>query len=712
VRLARREIVRVHGSEKSPSDSPPRWGPRAPFDEGGQHLGRRALPTAGNGRAASTRADERGSHGSLVALGERTPDIPAQESPIPLRPNVLLLGPILALATACLVGDAPRDSCADMDSNQTAALGALRSSAAGTIDVACGAKGWVRSVSGAHGASFGMAGPSAVEAARAFLAAHHDVFRLSAADAAEFVPGRVDRDPDTGVTHVTLNRTKDGVAAFHGGITIHLDRRNDPFSVVCDDRYGIDAPVNTIALDPTQAIARAGDIVGLPGLVPHLDGDGHYVDVRALGPIDVRPQLFRVGKNDTRRAYQVTLAWKSDEGMRAHIIVLDAADGSVLLEHSILTSFQGKVFTAAPALDRSDSRVVVSFDGDPAASPAGWVDSTRSTRGNNVFACTDRDGNNVFQSEFETQPSADGYGTFDFPWDGHKDSVQFAEAAVVDAFYLVNDFHDRTYKLGFTESAGNFQRDNFGKGGNANDMVLVDSIDGGGVNNSDFFTPPDGLPGRMNLYLWTRSSSDGVTEGADFDPSIVYHEATHGMSHRLVGGGATTCLQGRQSGALGEGWSDFMAGSFLNDPVVGRYVSGGAPAGIRRLPMDTSIFTYADIQSGNLAEIHDMGEVWAATLFDLRERVGAPVAEQLVVDGMKQTPCNPTFLDARFGILIANAILNEQHKGVSECVLWEIFGRRGMGFSATSSSDNSTADIVTASDADPNCDPSDPATRP
>jgi hypothetical protein len=46
--------------------------------------------------------------------------------------------------------------------------------------------------------------------------------------------------------------------------------------------------------------------------------------------------------------------------------------------------------------------------------------------------------------------------------------------------------HDQLYDLGFTEEAGNFQNDNFGRGGLGNDAVQADAQDGSGVNNANF----------------------------------------------------------------------------------------------------------------------------------------------------------------------------------------------------------------------------------
>ena len=53
------------------------------------------------------------------------------------------------------------------------------------------------------------------------------------------------------------------------------------------------------------------------------------------------------------------------------------------------------------------------------------------------------------------------------------------------------------YLYGFTEAAGNFQENNFGKGGVGNDAVQANAQDGAGYNGANFATPPDGARPRM-----------------------------------------------------------------------------------------------------------------------------------------------------------------------------------------------------------------------
>lgn len=56
-------------------------------------------------------------------------------------------------------------------------------------------------------------------------------------------------------------------------------------------------------------------------------------------------------------------------------------------------------------------------------------------------------------------------------------------------------------------------------------------------------------------------------------------------------------------------------------------MTGNATVGIRRFSMASSPFTYDDIKNSTLSEVHDVGELWAATLFDIRTALGAAVTE-------------------------------------------------------------------------------------
>jgi Fungalysin metallopeptidase (M36)/Proprotein convertase P-domain/Fungalysin/Thermolysin Propeptide Motif len=544
------------------------------------------------------------------------------------------------------------------------------------------------------------------EAAKHFLAQNHDVFQLSAAEAASFVVTRTDVEPKSDFRHITLQRTFNGIPVFQGAITVHMDPGNNVFRALGDEFYQIAAPTNRQMLSPTEAAIAAGKALGLSNLAPTLaSSDGQHTvfnAARTLDPIHIDQQIFQVAPGDNRFAYQATVSWLDEQKQQQYqLALIDAQDGALLYNASLVNTFTGRAFTASPgAHPTTDTRVLVSFDGNPALSPNGWVGAARTTVGNNAATCTDLNGNNSCAGGNETQPAADANDSFDFAFDPTKDAAGFKPASVADAFFLVNDYHDRTYALGFTEAAGNFQTSNFGKGGAQNDEVQVDAQDGSGTNNANFATPPDGQKPRMQMFLFSIVSGTALRQDGDFDPGVIYHENTHGLSNRLVGGGSTACLNGTQSGGMGEGWGDFMGASFLNDPIVGAYVTGNATIGIRKASMANSPFTYANIKDGTMTEVHNAGEIWAATLFDARKAVGAATIEQLVVSGMKLTPCNPTMLQARDAIIQADANINA---GANRCALFAAFAGRQMGTGASSPNTNSTSQIVLSTAVPPEC---------
>jgi hypothetical protein len=108
-------------------------------------------------------------------------------------------------------------------------------------------------------------------------------------------------------------------------------------------------------------------------------------------------------------------------------------------------------------------------------------------------------------------------------------------------------------------------------------------------------------------------------------------------------------------------------------------------------------------------ECHNTGEIWANTLWIARANLirkygyatGNQTILQLVVDGMKLSPANPTFLDARDAILMADLVDNS---GVNQCLLWDAFAKMGMGKSATTTGD-SDRNPVEAFDTPSTCTP-------
>ncbi|MBC7975714.1 MAG: M36 family metallopeptidase [Myxococcales bacterium] len=616
--------------------------------------------------------------------------------------NKLLLSAASFCFAACASGAYEETKEDDADGQREYAVEALQLRAGGPVKLELNEAGVTRVLAMTPRFSLASRNGDPAEAAKTFLRENHEAFKLSAAEAESFLVGRVDVEPISGRRHVTLNSAYNGIPVFQGGVAVHMGTGNEVYRAVADEFYNISAPTNRQVLSVNDAATAAGRAFGLDLALSIASSDDVGTTFTAdglLDPMVVTPKIFQVAPGDNRFAYQVTVSRLDEQKTQQYdLVLLDQMTGDVLFSDSLVDTFTGRVFTQSPGFPAVDNRTVVSFDGNPAASPQGWVNASRRTVGNNAVAQTDLNANNVGGAN-ETQPTANASDAFDFPYSPTQNAANFKENAVATAFFLTNDYHDRTYLYGFTETAGNFQTSNFGLGGAQNDEVQVDSQDGSGTNNANFATPPDGSRPRMQMFNFNIINGQ-LRENSDLDPGIIYHEYSHGLSNRLVGGGSTACLNGSQSGGMGEGWGDFLGASFLNDPVVGAYVTGDNVRGIRDFSMANSPVTYAQIKDGSRTQVHAAGEIWAATLWDVRTAIGATKIEQLVVAGLKLTPCNPTMLQARDAILQADVNINA---GANRCVIFSKFAARQMGTGASSPNHNSTAAIVLSTAVPPEC---------
>ncbi|KAJ3410086.1 Fungalysin/Thermolysin Extracellular metalloproteinase 5 [Chytridiales sp. JEL 0842] len=339
------------------------------------------------------------------------------------------------------------------------------------------------------------------------------------------------------------------------------------------------------------------------------------------------------------------------------------------------------------------------------ASPNGWHSAPNANGELNTT------GNNVKAAKGSTQAISKNGGDFNYPYDPTKgaDDAVNVPAAIVNTFYVTNAYHDLLYQYGFTEASGNFQNDNFDKGGAGKDGVIA-NVQASGTNNANFATPADGGAGRMNMYLFTYTTPK---RDSDLENGIIVHELTHGLSIRLTGGPANSnCLGGGEAGGMGEGWGDTLSWVFSaqkswtdkKNVNMGEWVLGGGK-GIRQYPYSTdktvNPMTYSTVAKNS--EVHAIGTVWSEILYDVywnmvnahgftdnltdnaTSDAGNARFLQLLVDGMKFQPCNPTFISARDAILQAD---KTNYKGKYRCLLWKGFAKRGLGVNAAKRVDN------------------------
>ena len=575
-----------------------------------------------------------------------------------------------------------------------------------------------------------------------------------------------DTTEKTGLKSLAWDQELNGIRLFRTNFIVNLGKDGQILSLssrfLSTPTANRDAPFLPVKEAIIRAAASLGDAVTSSQIQASSapEGSEQRQTFQTEGLTDTTALLtyLPMNKSEVRLGWDVTLTSLAHKAMFR--MVVDAASGEVLVRHNLTTTISNatyKVYADAatkmplqspspmnpshqtPLTDQPPvvQRQSVTLSAlDTTASPDGWVADGASpeTIGNNVAAHADVDANN---SADLPRPNGGAGRNFDFPVDLSLAPSTYRSAAIVNLFYVNNWLHDRLYQLGFTESARNFQTNNYGRGGSGNDAVQADAQDGSGVDNANFSTPADGSPGRMQMFIWDDPNPD---RDSSFDNQIIIHEYVHGLSNRLVGSGAL--ITQHLTKGMGEGWSDFYALALLalpgENPDHAQAMGGYATfmlegsetnyyTGIRRYPyspdkklnpltLQDSVSDKARLHDGiffnksfyNFSNqsptgVHNMGEIWCSALMEVRRLLiqkhgfatGNELALQLVTDGMKLCPVDPTFLEARDAIIQAE--LNAT-SGVNSWEVWDGFARRGYGQSAKNPSKTTTTTVEEAFD--------------
>lgn len=528
-----------------------------------------------------------------------------------------------------------------------------------------------------------------------YLRSHRDELGLSYSDINTALLTDHFSSLNNGVTHIHLRQRYRNLEIHGANLNINIARDGSVISL--NNRFvsNIQQQVNTTlpVLTFRHAVSAAARGLGLD----------------TSGPISRHPIPGKLVYQPVKRG-EARLAWDLEiyelDAQNWWRIRIDALTGEVLDKTNyVVHEHSMEVYPEPVESPNHGNRRLLNFTD---LSP--WVDG-QCTSGNNVDAYIDDDASNSptgGDNARACSPTLD----FNFPLNLTQAPQQYIDAAVTNLFYWNNLIHDIFMEYGFDEAGGNFQIANSAGQGKGNDPVRAEAQDGGGINNANMATPPDGSPPRMQMFLWnkTNPSRDG-----DLDNGIIMHEYGHGISKRLTGGpNNTSCLTNTEQ--AGEGWSDYFglwitmrAADNGNDKRgIGTYVLGQNTDGdgIRDFPYSTDLTidprTYDDIK--NTSVPHGVGSVWAAMLWDMTWALidkygfgsdfytgtgGNNIALQLVIDGLKLQPCSPGFVDARDAILAADMTNNH---GTNQCLIWEAFAKRGLGYSATQGSVGSRSD--------------------
>jgi extracellular elastinolytic metalloproteinase len=602
---------------------------------------------------------------------------------------------------------------------QTAAIAALRNELSGSLlDSIDRKSGVTRSLYNPVGKLTGSQAGAPVDIARRYVSENLALLGLEGGDLDEIDVCDVVYSATTGATHVYFCQRHQGLDVFNAQLHVNVSRDGSILSVNNSFVPGLRGRRKSRAA-ATEAEDAATSTAGHLGMsARRATRVGARLRSLDLSRELIEPELvwMPVGRN-------VKLAWRflvhTPDGEHVYDVTVDAEPGlDRLSSDRVLTRFDRvspglyEVYpipvespSHAPIPEPADGRSFVSDPQNAVASPLGWhstgSQSFQILRGNNVHAYDDRDANNLPPV---VQPNCGPNLECSFPLDLTLDPTSYTSAAVANLFYWTNVVHDVQYLYGFDEAAGNFQVNNFGRGGLGSDAVRAEAQDGSGIDNANFTATPDGVPPRIQMFLWdfTYPLRDG-----DFDAGIIVHEYGHGISTRLVGGPSTvSCLSNPEQ--PGEGLSDWWSlvytarpGDRGADPRgIGTYVLGSLPEGegIRTQPYSTdptlNDHTYESI--AGMAIPHGVGEVWAQAAWEaywmlvnlhgfdenLYDPAGGAGNQRMMLyvnEGLKNTACSPTFLNVRDGILQA-AIDN--YGGEDVCFLWEAFASFGLGENA------------------------------
>jgi hypothetical protein len=538
------------------------------------------------------------------------------------------------------------------------------------------------------------------QVARAFVAAHADLFGLQPIEVRRLrMTSSV--TSDTGASSVYFTQTVGGLDTFDGRLQVNL-RGDGAVSSVSSTIYAGLQPPPQALISPSESVARA---------VADVYPDVPFTEVLQSAVEGVeRKTVFEKGEFGFEPSARLivlptaeasVLVWEVLIGERtlrtSYRILIDAADGTILFRQNTTEYADARYLNSARPLPKTeefepDDYILATIPSSTPESPSGWISGAGTALAGN---------NAVTNLGWRDEPGlSEPSGVYDYPFNTTR-------SALVTAWWWTNDFHDWLYARGYDEQAGNYQEDNFAGGGVGGDPLEVVATEGAPRGDA-WFGPSsiDGNPSWIN-FTWVRCrfcgdhdglpGMDGDTVGerhGGYLRAIVIHEYMHGVSHRRVGGpGDNTCLGQTQSDAMGESWGDMIARSITGILWAGTYEGTGIN---RRFEHD---LTYGDLcQAADTGcQEHVDGLIFSAAVWDLRKSMealdpqnGAAQWDQLIIESLRLTPCDPSMLDARDAILQAD---DDLYALAHEDLIWHAFANRGMGNDASTTGAADTAPV-------------------
>ncbi|NEA36075.1 M36 family metallopeptidase [Streptomyces sp. SID13031] len=567
----------------------------------------------------------------------------------------------------------------------------------------------------------------ATEIALSYVKAHPEVFKLSESDLGT-LKLRKDYVDDLGTHHISWVQEVDGIEVFSNGLKANVTKKGELISLLGAPIAGLVAKAEARSAAPSLSAgaARSAAAEDVDGKVASATATKSGAVTKYSNGDTVKPVWFNTA-DGLRKSW---LTYVQAGGSKSYSHVIDAQTGGLLYRRDLVSEGAGDALVtdnypgaAKGGTQRTENLIYNKWlkkgaktllEGTSVQAFADVNDDGEPNAGETVKVPGTKTGSEYKLVPF--QSNALCTATALCSWDpATPDSWKTnMNQDVTNGFYLASNFHDWLAKppISFTPAAGSFDA----AGG---DPVQLNALDGaatgadGGpdanhVNNANMNTPPDGTPPVMQMYLFGAAGDDTtVATSSSNAADILYHEYTHGLSNRLVvDATGNSTLNSIQAGSMGEAWSDFYALDYLvshglekdtkapGEVLEGKYVTGGGSIRTQAndcrvkavspncVGIDDSIggYTYGDFPTiGGTPEVHASGEVWAQTLWDLRERFGRTYALSIITRAMELSTADPTMLDMRNAIVQADLVASG---GKNAKIIWQVFANRGMGWFA------------------------------
>ncbi|MBI2821206.1 MAG: M36 family metallopeptidase [Acidobacteria bacterium] len=448
-------------------------------------------------------------------------------------------------------------------------------------------------------------------------------------------------------THVRFQQWLQGTPVYQSRLSVHLDLQGRVFWVN-NQSASADRVTNRLQLAEGQAQAQA-----LADLKPDL--------LTLRGP--VRSMLYLAQrKGGLRYAWHVAVPANDPLGDWSYLI--DAESGEILEKQNLLQFARARVLFPNPVVTLQDPALrdpaardtgrdptTAEANCDPAAVPAPAYGEVQLA---GLFASGMLDGPFVTTGGALVPAAIRARGNPDFLY--NRCDSRFNE---VNVYYAIDSIQRYIQQLGF---------------GNINNRPIPVNASGfitfGRSQDQSFYSPETG---ELVFGL------GGIHDAEDGE--IVAHEYGHAIQDNQIPGFGRTV----EAQSIGEGFGDILAALFFvpfsgafHDELIGEWDATfyDQTSAVPRLRSVESGMTFADFNPRG--SVHRNGTIWAASLWDFYQRIGATVSArdavlQALLESQFLYPPDVTFAEAAQALIAADQKLTG---GANETLLARIFVER------------------------------------